>query len=195
MQVVSPFCTLCGVLCADPLQCRLADTVEVQRVVRARCTPTALHYKSVMALSPADRRPLCMACVNWKRRARKKLQTTYCQRRSAPCFTPMDSVLLHAISPGHFPEPDQRCFQRLARAAADPANGYSAVVPACVRRLLEGALAAGEQETQRVRLLRRWWEENAESSFFRFPETARAVRHCLVSPDPAQEGGRRRWRR
>jgi len=195
MEMSVPFCTLCGVSCANPSQCRLADVADIQRVVQTHCTPTALHYRSLLALSSADRRPLCMPCVNWKRRASKKQVSQRDTRRATVYFTPLDTIILYTISPGHFPEPDQRCLVRLSQTAANPRNGYSAVIPALVRKLLNHALAADDQEATGVTLLRLWWKENAESSFFRFPETARAVRHCLVSPDPAQQGGRRRWRR
>lgn len=95
--------------------------------------------------------------------------------------------MLHALVPGRFPEPDQRCFARLSAVASDPRNGFAAAYPERVRRILEdkGSPAA---------VLRSWWEANSETAFFRHPETARAVRHTLEFPDPAQQCVRRRWR-
>jgi len=84
MQVAAPYCLLCGVHCADPQDCRVADAADVQALVARRCTPTAFHYKSVQALPPAARYPLCMPCVSWRRRAKKK-------RASAEKgYTPLD---------------------------------------------------------------------------------------------------------
>ncbi len=44
-------------------------------------------------------------------------------------------------------------------------------------------------------VLRSWWSANDETCFFRHAETARAVRHAVVFPDPGQQSVRRRWRR
>lgn len=179
MQVAAPFCLLCGVPCDDPQQCRVSDTSAVQSVVAKHCTPTSLHYRSLLALPPNERRPVCLHCSNWKRRSRKKSQ-----RRRGGSYTPLDGVLLHAASPGHFPEPDRRCLRRLAQVAADPRNGFAAAVPHPLRTVL-----AGDS------LLQAWWDENDRTSFFRFAETARAVRKVLVLRDGEADGARRRWRR
>ncbi len=181
MQVAAPYCLLCGCHCADPEDCRVTDASVVQDILRRRCAPTAFHYRSAMALRPSDRYPLCMPCVNWGRRNRRK------RARAKKTHTPLDSVILHALSPGHFPEPDHRCLERLAKSAADPHNGFAAVVPPKLRPLLERAAQAD--------FLAEWWNLNQRTSFFRHSETARAVRHCLVTPDVSQDALRRRWRR
>lgn len=193
MQVAAPFCVLCGVRCEDPELCRLVDTADVQRALRLNCIETALHYRAVMALPPGERRPLCLFCVNWKRRAGLR-QNVRRERLHRPLFfTPLDVALLHGLSPGHFQEPDQRCFERLAACAADPRNGYAAIIPECLRAVLGAQPRAGGLTT--VDVLGAWWRLNEQTAFFRFPETARAVRHTLVAPDPAKNGTRRRWRR
>lgn len=189
MQSVPPFCALCGVACTDPQECRVASVGDVQGVVQRQCGKTSMHYASLMSLPPGERRALCVPCSLWKRRVDKRPKRSF----AAPIHTPLDSVLLHAISPGKYAEPDKRSFQRLARAASDKNNGYAAIVPACLRELLSRrgpALAEGQ-----VAFLRKWWKANANTSFFRFPETARGARHCFVNMDPLQEGARRRWRR
>ena len=181
MQVAAPYCLLCGCHCQDSSECRVTDASAVHDLLRRRCAPTAFHYKSVMALPPTGRYPLCMPCVNWGRRNRRK------RTRATKTHTPLDSAILHALSPGHFPDPDHRCLLRLTAAAADPLNGFAAIVPAKLRPLLE---RAGQAD-----FLAEWWAVNQRTSFFRHSETARAVRHCLVSPDASQDALRRRWRR
>lgn len=199
MQVAAPFCALCGVPCEDTQLCRVADASAVQQILRSRCAETALHYRAVLALPPGERRPVCMFCVNWKRRAASAVGRSRERLPNSKCYTPLDSVVLHALSPGHFPEPDQRCFDRLARVAADPRNGYAALIPECVRRVLEAAVEAkaggASPEDVQVAMLRRWWRANEGTTFFRFPETARAVRQSLLCRDLTQVGARRRWRR
>lgn len=181
MQVAAPYCLLCGCPCADPDDCRVTDASAAQDLLRARCLPTAFHYRAALAVSPAERYPLCMPCVSWARRNKKK------RPRAPRVHTPLDGAILHALAPGHFPEPDQRCLARLAKSAADPGNGFAALVPPKLRPLL--------QRAGRADFVSAWWDANQRTAFFRHPETARAVRHCLVSPDASQDGSRRRWRR
>jgi hypothetical protein len=85
MQVAAPFCLLCGAGCGDPQACRVTDAENVQNILRQRCAPTALHYRSVLALPPRDRYPLCMHCVNWTRKARRAHSSL-----RAKYFTPLD---------------------------------------------------------------------------------------------------------
>lgn len=191
MQVAAPFCMLCGCRCADPDACRVADASSVQSLVSRHCTKTALHYRALMALPASARMPLCMPCVNWKRRSSKR--GAKASRPSWKSLTPLDSALLHALAPGHYPEPDRRCFARLAEVAADPHNGFAACVPEALRGILSSRLEGGRP--QHLCVLEGWWAANDRGAFFRFPETARAVRHGLVCPDPAQGEARRRWRR
>ncbi len=189
MQVTAPFCILCGSRCNDPMECRVTDAREVQSILRSRCQPTAFHYKSVLALEPQSRYPICMPCVNWTRRAKRVMSPLRCKY-----FTPLDSVLLHALAPGRFPEPDQRCFLRLAAAAADADNGFNSVLPDRVKQILS-KLSGLDERSAASALLKEWWAKNDSTSFFRHADTARAVRHTLVFPDASQQGVRRRWRR
>lgn len=181
MQVAAPYCLLCGCHCADPDDCRVTDASVVQDILRARCLPTSFHYRSALNLSPASRYPLCMLCVSWSKRNKNK------RPRAPKVHTPLDSAILHALAPGHFQEPDRRCLARLCRAAGDPRNGFASVVPPKLRPVL--------QRGGRADFMSVWWETNQRTAFFRHPETARAVRHSIVSPDASQEGSRRRWRR
>lgn len=189
MQVAAPYCLLCGCCCEDPQQCRVTDAGEIHKILRQKCSPTAFHYRAAMALPPKARYPLCLPCVNWARRS-KRVQSSL----RAKYFTPLDSVLMHCVAPGRFPEPDQRCYGRLVAAAADPRNGYAAAFPERLRLLLEEASRCAGGATAQG-LLGVWWRAHGETTFFRHRETARAVRHTLVFRDSAQQGSRRRWRR
>lgn len=192
MKPATPFCLLCGLRCDDPQTFRVTDASEVQQLLAAACVPTAFHYASVVSLPGKARHPLCIPCVNWKRRAKKMSRLPRWKR-----LTPLDSILMHTVAPAHYPEPDQRCFERLARAAADPDNGFCAVIPERIRQILAGAVSSKDTRPCAVsaEILRGWWRANHETAFFRHPETARAIRHTLISADPAQDGTRRRWRR
>lgn len=178
MLVAAPFCILCGCRADQPQDCRVIDAREVQNIVSARCRATAFHHRAVLALKPSDRYPICMQCVNWTRTA-KRVKSVF----KGKCFTPLDGILMHALAPGRFPEPDHRCFARLAAVAADPDNGFAAAYPERLRRILSGDV------------LPLWWSYNGKTTFFRHADTARAVRHTLACPDVAQKGGRRRWKR
>lgn len=101
------------------------------------------------------------------------------------------SILLHALAPGRFPEPDMRCFARLAATAADPDNGFAVAYPERIRKVLEHPSDTATPQA----VLRSWWKANDETAFFRHSETARAVRHTVVFPDAGQQSVRRRWRR
>ncbi len=112
------------------------------------------------------------------------------------------SIILFALAPGYFPEPDHRCFGRLARVAADPSNAFASSIPEQVRSVL-ASVAGLHPEAMASTLISSWWELNGHTSFFRHPETARVVRHTrsLAEAGGDHRGGeaahavRRRWRR
>lgn len=173
------WCTLCGTPCA-PADCRLTPTRDLQAMLRPRCAPTAFHYAALMALSPAERRPVCFFCLNWKRHCRRDRRSSAgrdCYRRRKT-YTPLDSIIMHALLPGHVPEPDHRCLRRLVRVAADPCNAFAVLVPAPAVAALERAAAA---DCAVGAVLRAWWDINENSPFFRTAATARAVRAMLRS--------------
>jgi len=80
------FCVLCGCHCA-PADCRYVDASVAQRAVRSRCAPTQFHYAAVMALPPADRRAMCLPCVNWRRHPRGARGI---RREKLRSYTPLD---------------------------------------------------------------------------------------------------------
>jgi hypothetical protein len=152
----------------------------VHALVRPRCVRTGFHYAAVLAIPAAERRPLCLNCINWRRRDRRDRRfygvASGLSRRAT--YTPLDSVIMYALQPGHTPEPDHRCLARLVGAAVDPCNAFAAVIPGPVRAILERA--AGEPpESVAGAIVRAWWDLNEGTSFFRSPGTARAVRGLL----------------
>lgn len=192
-------CTLCGVPCGGHDCYRLVDASAVQATVRDCCAPTAMHYASVLALPAEGRRALCPFCVSWSRRA----NALSAKRRAAPArprkpvLTPFDSVLLHSLAPGHFPEPDERSFARLAAVVASRENAFASLVPWSTRPFLGAGSEEpldGERALDRRRQAATWWALNERTSFFRHGETAKTVRHACVVDDPAQRGSRKRLR-
>ena len=134
-------CILCGCPCTAQQVCRVADTDAVQKNVALRCAPTSFHYQAVLKLPSNTRCILCIHCINWRRRSQRFTRGRSplgCPRRS--CFTPLDSILLHALAPGAYSDPDTRCFQRLARLAADTGNLYASLIPESVRQTLNQSL-------------------------------------------------------
>lgn len=107
---------------------------------------------------------------------------------------------MYAIAPGHYPEPDHRTFERLARTAADPSNAFASLVPEAARATLEAVL--GEHaHIMAHSMIKSWWDVNEGTTFFRHPGTARAVRRMRLAEqqhadDPAAaHAARRRWRK
>ena len=188
------WCLMCGSPC-DAARCRYAGVAEIHDLLRPRCVKTRFHYAAVMALPPEGRRPLCLPCINWRRRSRRDRRYYYSgagvMRRVT--YTPLDSILMFALQPGHTPEPDYRCLPRLIRAAVDPGNAFAAVVPAQARAVLQRVV---DEPPARVAaaLLRAWWDVNEGTVFFRSPGTARAIRGMVKrergildsTPSPAE---------
>ena len=178
---MSYWCVMCGSPC-DPGRCRYASVGEIHALLRPRCIKTQFHYAAVMALPKEERRPLCFPCINWRRRSRRDRR--YCSGGAAHrvTYTPLDSILMFALQPGHTPEPDYRCLSRLVRVAVDPCNAFATIVPVQIRTVLESVVAEPTR-TLVSALLRVWWEMNEGTVFFRSPGTARAVR-ALTKREP-----------
>ena len=101
-------CALCGIWVHAPHR-RFQDAVELKAFVQKHCKPTPFLYKA-MDDTPVGRPrvPLCIACVNWKRRCGHGLL-----KRNAKPFLQMDHLITYLLEPGKTPEPDRRCMQRL----------------------------------------------------------------------------------
>ncbi len=109
------------------------------------------------------------------------------------------SILLFALAPGYFQEPDHRCFDRLVRVASELSNGFASIIPEAARVTLLSVLN-DHPDTMAHRTVASWWEVNECSAFFRHPQTARVVRHMLLTDEqseanPGAQATRRRWRR
>ncbi len=109
------------------------------------------------------------------------------------------SIILFSLAPGHFPEPDHRSFERLARVACDFGNAFASLVPEPVRSTLQGILDE-HPDSMAHRAVASWWRINERSAFFRHSQTARVIRHMLLiedqaGADPGAEVARKRWRR
>ncbi len=120
--------------------------------------------------------------------------------RASRLIVPFSSIILYALAPGYFPEPDHRCFERLARAAADTANAFASVIPEPAREILLATVQGRRAEVMPPRLISAWWGANGRTTFFRHPETARVVRHTRIMGEDGEDGEaahavRRRWRR
>jgi hypothetical protein len=109
------------------------------------------------------------------------------------------SILLFALSPGYFQEPDHRCFERLARVASKLSNGFASIIPEAVRVTLL-AILGEHPDTMAHQTVASWWDINERTAFFRHPQTARVVRHMMLTDEqaeanPGAQATRRRWRR
>jgi hypothetical protein len=194
-RVSVPFCALCGTGCDESRKFRVFNVSAVQDLVKQRCVPTAFHYASVMRLDGGGRHPLCMPCVNWMHRAHNIVKHKGCRKRAVrETYTPLDSVVMYALAPGHCQEPDQRSLGRLAAVACEEKNGFAAVVPEEIRAILRRSQVHGREMIDAAMLFA-WWRANESTLFFRHSETARAVRHTCLVDDPTQFNARKRWKR
>lgn len=175
MDASKQYCILCGAWNAAPSVFRSIEASAVQEAVRGRCAPTALHYAAVMAIPGSMRAATCRTCVNWRRHTRRVISGHYYYYMRKTTYTPLDSVLLYALMPGRFPEPDARNFHRLARVAADPSNAFAAIIPDQARAILRAAAENGPGAA-----VRQWHAQNDHTRMFLHSETARAVRRQIL---------------
>jgi hypothetical protein len=70
-------CFLCG--CATPHGCR-QSTADLKSFTQLNCQATPFAYSMITETPSAqESSPLCIPCLNWKRRAVKKSRKTYLQ--------------------------------------------------------------------------------------------------------------------
>lgn len=157
-------CFLCGISLPDERRCRYRPTEELQAFVRASCVPTPLAYARIAdAFDLPEEAPVCIPCVNWKRRASA--------RGGKKSHLQLDQLISYVLQPGRMAEPDQRCVARLLEALADPSSPFAACVPLPVRTIV-ASLEAPDLPS----ITKAWWELNGRTRFFRHPQTARLVR-------------------
>lgn len=163
-------CFLCGITFPRDRQRRYKPSAELQAFVRSRCVPTPLAYASIdEADGLPDESPLCIPCVNWKRRAGGRGKKQHLQ---------VDQLIAYILQPGRMAELDQRCVGRLLAALADESNPFAARVPLPVRAIVE-RLDAHDLPS----IARAWWDLNGHTRFFRHPQTARLVRTLQKQED------------
>lgn len=157
-------CFLCGIALPDDRRRRYKPSAELQEFVRARCVPTPLAYARIAeADGLPEEAPLCIPCVNWKRRAGG--------RGAKKAQLQVDQLIAYVLQPGRVAELDQRCVGRLLEALADPGSPFAACVPLPVR-----AIVARLDAPDLPSITKAWWELNGHTRFFRHPQTARLVR-------------------
>ena len=166
-------CFFCGISLPRNRQRRYKPSQDLQEFVRARCVPTPLAYACITeADGLREESPVCIPCINWKRRAGVRGQKQYLQ---------VDQLIAYILQPGRMDELDQRCVGRLIDALADPSNPLAPSLPLPVSAIVK-RLDAHDLPS----IVRAWWELNGRTRFFRHAQTARLVR-TLQKQDESEE--------
>lgn len=97
-------CYLCG-LCLKGKRRRYQDGSELLDMVQTRCqvTPFAQSLLSKRKVREDDKEPLCVPCVNWKRRC-----WAGNLKKSEKPVLQVDQLIMFLMGPGTAPEPDNR---------------------------------------------------------------------------------------
>lgn len=162
-------CYLCG-LEINGKRRRYQDHSVLLAFLRDRCKPTSMVYTHLLSADETSQRmPLCIPCVNWKRRAQHK--------RS---FLQLDQLMLALMQPGRVREPDQRCMGRLVEAVMFLGNPLRASFPLPVLGILS---RLDPQDRSLAGISQAWWEYNHRTEFFRHAQTARLVRALVKASD------------
>lgn len=179
-------CVLCGVL-DDRTQVVNAESLHA--IVKRMCIPTGFHYESFMSVEYGkdDGVRLCQRCMNWRKgcvRGRKAYSKPFSlHRKHREIYTPFDSVVMYALEPGHFAQPDQRTFHRLIHVVLSETNAFRSILPDTVREILTPLKGDSPDDTDTARkIAQNWFKVNEETQFFRNPCCAKAVRRALREP-------------
>jgi hypothetical protein len=150
---------------------RFQSTEENRLFVLQKCKPSPFLYQLLSApLREASRRePVCIPCVNWKRR----VETGGLKRTKTPMLQ-LDQLLCFLMQPGTYMEPDQRCMERLIRGARQTDNPFRGIFPISASVILDTT-----KENTYHDCVRAWWEYNGRTEFFASGQEARRVR-CVV---------------
>ena len=167
-------CFLCGISLPACKNRRYKPTQELQRFVQASCqaTPMAFAYITNHVDFPRES-PVCIPCVNWKRRTEARKGKTLLQ---------VDQLISYILQPGRMGELDQRCLPRLVEALSDKGSPFAPSVPLPVQSILARA-----ESGDSLSLALAWWEFNGRSQFFRHTQTAKIIRGFLKG-DPGESG-------
>jgi len=137
---------------------------------------------------------ICSACVNWKRRCmsgklkrfRPNTNRNNVIHVKVIKFTkPMmiiDQMIMFCISPGRYQFPDRRCLRRLIDTFKNPNNMLSLVVPDSVMSVVKACT-----EITLPEIVRRWWDYNNHTQFFKCSITARWIRYIIKMENRKEE--------
>jgi hypothetical protein len=165
-------CYLCGIGLGARRR-RYQEHAPLLEFLKDRCTPTSMVYAHLAGAPPLKGKlPLCIPCVNWKRRGAHKRG-----------YLQLDQLMLSVMQPGRFREPDQRCLGRLLDALLFPHNPLRCAFPLPVAGVLS---RLGPRDRSLAGISQAWWEYNHRTAFFRHAQTARLVRG-LVKQTPDEE--------
>lgn len=170
MQGQRQHCSFCGITLVGRKR-RLFCPREGLRFVSEQCKPTPFLYSFLTNKLPclSEKQPLCIPCVNWKRRAEHgKLKRT-----SMPMLQ-LDQMVLFLMQPGKHQEPDMRCMERLVVAVRQQSNPYRPILPLPVQTIT----LAIKGDTY-LHCVAAWWEYNNRTAFFASTQEARRVRCAL----------------
>lgn len=173
-------CFLCGITLSAGKGRRYRCPLELRAFVTNKCQPTPMAYAHITeGLVLQHETPICIPCVNWKRRT---------ERRSGKSYLQVDQLIGYILQPGRMQDPDSRCLVRLIEALQDQTSPFARahVIPLPVLEILSRMEARDLDSIARV-----WWDLNGRSSFFRHPQTAKIIRAIQTrpsfgqAPDPA----------
>ena len=160
-------CFLCGILLKKSKR-RYQDTSELHNLVKYKCKSTPFVYQCIKEI-PETKCPVCIPCVNWKRRVTKEGL-----KRTKKPFVQLDQLILYILHPGANKELDQRCMGRLFKAIQQPENPFRSCIPLPVLTILGGIKNITYKEA-----VKKWWNYNGQTEFFKSQHTSRRVRSML----------------
>ena len=162
-------CYLCG-LDLGQRRRRYQDHEHLLAFIKDKCKPTSMVYTHLAGAEPSGLKlPLCIPCVNWKRRAQHKKG-----------YLQLDQLLLALMQPGRFREPDQRCMGRLVDALLYAGNPLRHAFPLPAQGVLRHM---DPRDKGLPAIAQAWWEYNHRTEFFRHAQTARLVRGLIKASD------------
>lgn len=168
-------CFLCGTsLTTRRRRYQLAS--QLKHMLQHKCTPTPFVQSLLLSTECSDdKEPLCVPCVNWKRRC----WNGSLKRKAKPVLQ-IDQLIMFLLSPGSMQEPDQRCVQRLVLALKQPGNPLRKALPMQVETIL------GNMEGEDVHsAISAWWDYNGKCEFFANGDAARFVRSSIKACEEA----------
>jgi hypothetical protein len=171
-------CCICGIGVDPTTKRRLQTRKELKDFVANFCKPTPFVFgvlaRPLLACEMDERVPICIPCVNWKRR----VESLGLKRVRYPMLQ-MDQFIMFLMQPGVFPEPDTRCLNRLIKAARQPDNRFIDVFPLPVKTIMANTASSSWKAC-----ILAWWEYNGRTHFFASGQEAKRVRRAVKRIGP-----------